>query len=185
MAPCRSGCSAPNTNGFYPGRAWFKSGMLCQEQVSWTETSNYIPDNVGCNYLSLPLILATGTMLPNHQPVHIRLCWTNHPAMPYSDVVRRFLYICMGSSSSDISNTDYRVLKQSACVKERYDLNICVCRGFGDRYYINHPVGSLLIIVFSNQNHVWSTLSEWSVGCFFMIAIILLVVQHWNYYRYG
>ena len=37
------------------------SGVLCQKQVSRAGTSNYITNTVGCNYLSMPLIPASGT----------------------------------------------------------------------------------------------------------------------------
>ena len=41
-------------------------GLVCQKQVSRAGTDNFLPtDTVGCNYLSLPLIPASGTQVIN------------------------------------------------------------------------------------------------------------------------
>ena len=45
------------------GLECIKGGVLRQKQVSMAGTSNYIPQYVGCNYLSLPLIPPSGTTL--------------------------------------------------------------------------------------------------------------------------
>ena len=55
-------------------------GVLCQKQVhvSRAGKSNYSPQNVGCNYLSLPFIPVSGTTLliwylpPNHPKLKSR-----------------------------------------------------------------------------------------------------------------
>ena len=80
-----------------------KWGLCCQKQVSQTEISNYIPQfTVGCNYLSLPELPASGNKV--HK-------WSATTPCKYS-------YIVSNHSHSDV-NVKYQRCRQATmmCTK--------------------------------------------------------------------
>ena len=74
-------------------------GLCCQKQVSQAGISNCIPqDNVGCNFLSLTELLASGAnaiMCNRHNgsevtPVNLRKLGWHHKPQPNPDYVNNF-----------------------------------------------------------------------------------------------